>query len=122
MRPRGPVLFLFRSLFCSLIAAVEVELLSSSLITLEKTCKRDGVKLFPLDRSILEFWRPANQWPFCISGKNVSMQVVSMQIPKKPCGSWVLQVYWGPGYAHLRGNVNNGLNVVNADRRVGKYR
>ena len=39
------------------------ELLSSSLITLEKTCKRDGVKLFPLDRSILEFWRPANQWP-----------------------------------------------------------
>ena len=56
----------------------------------------------------------------CTSGKNVSMQVVSMRIPKKPCGSWVLQVYWGPGYAHLRGHVNNGLNVVSADRRVGK--
>ena len=47
----------------SLIAAVEEELLSRSLITPEKTCKRDGVKLFPLDCSILEFWRPANQWP-----------------------------------------------------------
>ena len=57
--PRGPVLFLFRSLFCSLIAAVvEEELLSSSLITLEKTCKRDGVNSF---HWIGQFWSSGGQ-------------------------------------------------------------
>jgi len=82
----------------SLIVAVEEELLSRPLITPEKRCKRDGVKLFPLDRSILEFWRPEVSKPVaCISGRDVSMQVVSMRIPKNPCRSWVLQVYWAPG-------------------------
>ena len=38
--------------------AVEEELPSRPLITPEKTCESNGVKLFPLDRSILEFWRP----------------------------------------------------------------